>query len=58
MPIFCAKCIHRLVCRYVEQVKKWEDSQKNQGTGTDWRTAPIHIRCEMKEYDKDDFDWE
>lgn len=51
MPIFCEKCIHRLVCRYIEQVKKWEDNRKNQGTGTDWKVVPIQIHCEMKEND-------
>ena len=51
MPVFCEKCIHRLVCRYIEQVKKWEDSRKNKGTGTDWKAALIQIQCEMKEND-------
>lgn len=51
MPAFCEKCIHRFVCRYIEQVKKWENSYKNRGTGTDWKATPIQIHCEMKEND-------
>lgn len=51
MPIFCEKCIHHLVCKYIKQVKKWEDSRKYLGTGTDWKAIPIVIHCEMKEND-------
>ncbi len=51
MPVFCERCIHRRVCKYIDKVKEWEDSRKYISTSTSYKTSPITIHCEEKEND-------
>lgn len=51
MPVFCERCIHRRVCKYIDKVKEWEDSCKYISTSTSYKTSPITIHCEEKEND-------
>ena len=47
-PYYCNECIHKIVCKYIDKVQEWENRNKGKGTGTDYKSTPIQIKCGAK----------
>lgn len=48
MISFCDDCIHKKVCKYTDEVKRYEAKRPTYGTVTG-PVVEFHVRCEYKQ---------